>query len=251
MGALHAGHLSLIDYARANCGCLVVSIFVNPLQFNDPDDLANYPDTWEADLSLCAGHQVDLIYAPKPDDMYPSGFQTKVTVEKVSQGLCGDFRPGHFDGVSTVVLKLFNVTRPHLAVFGEKDFQQLRLIQRMALDLDLGIEVVGRPIVREPDGLAMSSRNQHLSPDERQQALCLCRGLNQAHQAALEGERNAAALIGAARAEMEGTPGVRVEYVEVVDTQTLERLQDIDRPARMCVAAWVGETRLIDNLALN
>jgi len=251
MGALHQGHLSLLDYARQQCDCLVVSIFVNPLQFDRPDDLAKYPRTWEQDLAHCAAHGADVIFAPTPASMYPQGFQTKVSLGPITQGLCGAFRPGHFDGVATVVLKLFTAVKPNIAAFGEKDYQQLMIIKRMVTDLNLDVEVVGRPTVREADGLAMSSRNVRLNPQERQEALCLWRALGKARALAQDGQQEAAALAAVARAEIEGTPSARLEYLEIVDSTTLEPLVRLDRPARMCLAAWVGGTRLIDNVALN
>lgn len=251
MGALHQGHLSLLDYAREHCDRLVVSIFVNPLQFDREDDLSGYPRTWEADLAACAEHGAEIIYAPTSQVMYPEGFQTKVSVTELTQGLCGAGRPGHFDGVATVVLKLFNAVRPHLAVFGRKDYQQFRMIQRMVTDLDLPVQVVGRPTVREADGLAMSSRNTHLSPEERQQALCLYRGLNKARQMAEEGQKDTAALKQAAAAEVAAVEQARLEYLEVVDRHSLEPLATLDRPAVMAMAVWLGQTRLIDNLELN
>jgi pantoate--beta-alanine ligase len=254
MGALHAGHLSLLDYARPLCDFLVVSIFVNPLQFDRADDLDHYPRTWEADRRLCAEHGADVIYAPTPGSMYPEGFLTKVSVAKMTEGLCGAHRPGHFDGVTTVVLKLFNAVQPHLAAFGQKDYQQLTVIGRMARDLDLDVEVVGRPTVREADGLAMSSRNVRLSPSERAKALCLWRGMSKARALADAGGREVAALAAAAAAEIAAVPEARLEYLEIVDAENLEplaALATLDRPARICLAVWLGETRLIDNLALN
>jgi pantoate--beta-alanine ligase len=251
MGALHEGHLALVDYARERCDELVVSIFVNPLQFDREDDLTGYPRTWQADLNLCTAHGVDAIYYPNAGAMYPEGFQTKVSVAEMTQGLCGAHRPGHFDGVTTVVLKLFNAVQPHIAVFGQKDYQQLAVIKRMTRDLDLGVEVVGHPTVREADGLALSSRNVHLSPEERQNALCLSRGLSKAMEMAKGGEKNAAKLRDAALAEIEAVPQARLEYLEVVDAASLELLEEINRPARMAVALWMGETRLIDNTPLD
>lgn len=251
MGALHAGHLSLLDYARPLCDLLVVSIFVNPLQFDRKDDLDHYPRTWEADRRLCADHGADVIYAPTPAAMYPEGFLTRVSVAKMTEGLCGAHRPGHFDGVTTVVLKLFNAVQPHLAAFGQKDYQQLTVISRMARDLDLDVEVVGRPTVRESDGLAMSSRNVRLSPEERQKALCLWRAMGKARALADSGQRDVAALVVAARAEIDAVPEARLEYLEIVDADNLEPLTVLDRPARLCLAVWLGTTRLIDNLALN
>ena len=251
MGALHAGHLALVDYARERCDEMVVSIFVNPLQFDREDDLSGYPRTWQVDLDLCIAHGVDVIYYPNPEAMYPDGFLTKVRVDGMTKGLCGAHRPGHFDGVTTVVLKLFNAVQPDLAVFGEKDFQQLAVIKRMTRDLDLGVEVVGHPTVREADGLALSSRNVHLSPQERENALCLWRGLNKAQELAGNGEKNVAKIRAAALTEIEAVPEARMEYIEVVDAGTLELLQEINRPARMAMAVWMGETRLIDNAPLD
>lgn len=251
MGALHQGHLSLVEYARRNCDLVVVSIFVNPIQFDKEDDLGKYPRTWEQDLALCAQRGVDVVYAPTAKRMYPEGFQTKVLVETMTQSLCGAFRPGHFNGVTTVVLKLLNAVQPHLAAFGEKDFQQFRVIQRMCRDLDLDVDIVGCPLVREPDGLALSSRNVHLSPEERKEALCLYRALQRAKALAQAGERDAKALIAAARQEIGESSRARPEYVEVVDSETLEALCSLDKPVRMCLAVWMGKTRLIDNMALN
>jgi pantoate--beta-alanine ligase len=251
MGALHEGHLALVDYARERCDEMVVSIFVNPLQFDREDDLSGYPRTWQADLDLCTAHGVDVIYYPNAEAMYPDGFQTKVCVAEMTQGLCGAHRSGHFDGVTTVVLKLFNAVQSDLAVFGEKDYQQLAVIKRMTRDLDLGVEVVGHPTVREADGLSLSSRNVHLSPQERKNALCLWRGLNKAMEMAANGEKNAAKLRAAALAEIEAVPEARMEYLEVVDAESLEPLEEINRPARMAMAVWMGETRLIDNAPLD
>jgi pantoate--beta-alanine ligase len=251
MGALHAGHLSLVDYARDHCDLLVVSIFVNPLQFDREDDLEAYPRTWEADRALCAKHGVDVIYAPTAPAMYPQGFATTVSVDGLTKGLCGAHRPGHFDGVTTVVAKLFGAVKPHLAVFGEKDYQQLKVIQRMARDLDMGVEVVGRPTLREPDGLALSSRNVHLSSGEREGALCLRRALDKARQLAGEGRLEVEAIKDAAARQIEDTPGARLEYLEVVDAEDLKPLERLAGPARMALAVWLGQTRLIDNDALN
>jgi len=251
MGALHAGHMSLVDYARSACDALVVSIFVNPMQFDRADDLDGYPRTWQADLEMCAGHGVDVVYYPTADLMYPQGFQTKVSLGPMTQGLCGVHRPGHFDGVTTVVLKLFNAVQPHLAVFGEKDYQQLTVIKRMVRDLDLGVEVMGRPTVREKDGLALSSRNVRLSPQERGEALCLWRGLNQAREMAQGGEKKASRLKIAAEAEIKAVASARLEYLEIVAADDLTPLEVLDRPARMAMAVWVGGTRLIDNAPLD
>ena len=251
MGALHQGHYSLMDLARPQASRLVVSIFVNPMQFNQTSDLDAYPRTWEADLAGCARHGVDVIYYPSAQAMYPDGFQSKVEVTRVSQGLEGEFRPGHFAGVATVVLKLFNAVCPDLAIFGQKDYQQLMVIQAMTRDLDLPIEIIGAPTVREADGLAMSSRNARLSPRERSEALCLWRGLSQARELAQAGETKAEVLLAAARAQIEAVPGARLEYLVVADAHTLEPVDQIQGPARLLVAAWLGQTRLIDNLPLN
>lgn len=251
MGALHAGHLSLIDYARGQADFLVVSIFVNPLQFDRDADLEAYPRTWEADFALCAEHGVDAIYAPTAPAMYPEGFATKVIVSGLGAGLCGAFRPGHFDGVTTVVAKLFGAVMPHLAVFGQKDYQQLKIVQRMAADLNMDIEVEGRPTLREADGLAMSSRNVHLSPAQREQALCLRRALDQARELAQAGERDVQAIKTAAAQVVAGASLARLEYVEVVDAENLAPLATLEGSARMALAVWLGTTRLIDNDALN
>jgi pantoate--beta-alanine ligase len=251
MGALHAGHLSLIDYAREQADFLVVSIFVNPLQFDRDADLDAYPRTWEADSALCQEHGVDAIYAPTVPAMYPGGFATKVIVSGLGQGLCGAHRPGHFDGVTTVVAKLFGAVKPHVAVFGQKDYQQLKIIERVAADLNMDVEVQGRPTLREADGLALSSRNVHLSPDERAQALCLRRALDRARELAQAGEREVEKIKAAAGQVVAGASLARLEYLEVVDAETLAPLARLDGPARMALAVWLGTTRLIDNDVLN
>ncbi|MBU4277606.1 MAG: pantoate--beta-alanine ligase [Proteobacteria bacterium] len=251
MGALHAGHLSLIDYARTQADFLVVSIFVNPLQFDRDADLDAYPRTWEADSALCAEHGVDAIYAPTATAMYPQGFATKVSVAGLGQGLCGAHRPGHFDGVTTVVAKLFGAVMPQVAVFGQKDYQQLKILQRMTDDLNFAIEVIGRPTLREADGLAMSSRNVHLSPEERGQALCLRRALDKARELAQGGERDVETIKTAAAQVVGGASLARLEYLEVVDADNLAPLTRLDGLARMALAVWLGTTRLIDNDALN
>jgi pantoate--beta-alanine ligase len=251
MGALHAGHMSLVDWIREQCDLTVVSIFVNPIQFDRAEDLEAYPRTWDDDLAMCAKHGVQAVYAPTAQAMYPDGFQTTVSLKQLTQPMEGAHRPGHFDGVATVVLKLFNAVLPHVAAFGSKDYQQLKVVQRMARDLDLEVEVVGRPTVREPDGLALSSRNQHLSPREREQSLCLHRALNAARRMAQEGEGDAARLMEEAQAIIAAEPGAKLEYLEVFDAEELTPLAELDRPAVMALAAWVGSTRLIDNMVLN
>jgi len=253
MGFLHEGHLSLMREARRRAGpggLSLATIFVNPAQFGPNEDLGRYPRDLAGDLSKCAQAGVDLVLAPeRPDQLYPPGFQTWVEVAGLSQGLCGARRPGHFRGVATVVLKLLNLTRPHLAVFGEKDWQQLQIVKALARDLDLGVEIVGMPTIREPDGLALSSRNAYLSPEERGRALWLSRALLETRDRVAGGERDAAALAAGARRRLEEA-GARVDYVEVVHPETLEPLARAVSGSRMLVAAFVGTTRLIDNLAL-
>ena len=253
MGFLHQGHLSLMREARVRAGpggLSLATIFVNPSQFGPNEDLARYPRDLAGDLAKCARAGVDLVLAPeRPDQLYPSGFQTWVEVTGLSQGLCGARRPGHFRGVATVVTKLLNLTRPHLALFGEKDWQQLQIVKALARDLDMGVEIVGMPTIREPDGLALSSRNAYLSPEERGRALSLSRALLEARDRAAGGQRDAAALAAGARWRLEEA-GARVDYVEVVHPETLEPSPRAVPGSRMLVAAFVGKTRLIDNLDL-
>jgi pantoate--beta-alanine ligase len=248
MGALHAGHRSLMTAARRRCDTLVVSIFVNPLQFNDPADLARYPRTFEADLRMCEEEGVDVVFAPSGEEMYPRPMLTAVAVKEVPDRMEGPNRPGHFDGVATVVAKLFAGIQPDLAFFGRKDAQQLAVITTMATDLGFPIEIVGCPTLREPGGLAMSSRNVFLSGDERIEALALSRGLMRAADAVEAGERNAIAIEEIARSDM---TGLHPEYVELAGQERAERLDTLDRPAFLAVAARVGVTRLIDNVAFD
>ena len=248
MGALHAGHAALIDAARVRAGkkgTVLVSIFVNPTQFGPKEDFTKYPRTLEADLKLCADHGADAIFTPTPGEMYPPDDATFIEESSLSRGLCGAQRPGHFRGVCTVVAKLFNIVRPDAAVFGEKDFQQLAVIQRMTRDLFLGIEVVGHPTVREADGLAMSSRNRYLSADERARASHFPAALTSA-----AAETNPAAIIAKATDLITRGTGSSPEYVAVVDAETLEPLQTLDRPAVLAAAVKIGQTRLIDNVRL-
>ena len=245
MGYLHAGHLSLVAEARRRAETCVASIFVNPLQFGPSEDLARYPRDLQGDLGKAASAGTDVAFVPDARDVYPTGFQTTVQVAELERGLCGPFRPGHFAGVATVVCKLFNVVRPDVAVFGEKDYQQLAIVRRMTTDLDMGIEIVGIPTVREADGLAMSSRNAYLSPAERARALSLSRALFAARDAAAGGVRDGARLVAQARAALDVD---RVDYVELVDADTLQQVTDLQRPAVLAVAAFVGRTRLIDNV---
>jgi pantoate--beta-alanine ligase len=250
MGYLHAGHLSLVEEARRRADTCVASIFVNPMQFGPREDLSAYPRDLERDRAALSGAGVEVLYLPTAADMYPPGFQTEVTVTGMTTGLCGRSRPGHFRGVTTVVTKLFNAVRPHVAVFGEKDYQQLAVLRRMATDLDMGVEVVGMPIVREADGLAMSSRNAYLSADERRAALCLSRALGAARQACARGERRAAGVLAAASSELAAEPLARVDYAELVDADSLEATDALDRPALLALAVFIGRTRLIDNAVL-
>lgn len=249
MGFLHAGHVSLIEAARRECDAVVVSIFVNPIQFGPKEDFAKYPRDMARDKALCEEAGADIIFAPEAHSMYPAGFQTVVSVGTLAEPLCGAARPGHFIGVATVVAKLFNVVLPDRAYFGEKDFQQLQVIRRMATDLNMAVEVVGMPIVREPDGLAMSSRNVYLSPEERQRALCLSRSLDSARAMYGEGERSASAILEKVNAVL-AEAGVTAEYAEIRDAATLENVTEIKAPAVLALAARVGATRLIDNTVL-
>ncbi len=251
MGNLHEGHLSLMRMANPLGDVLVISIFVNPLQFEPGSDFDAYPRTFQDDLEKCEAVGVDIVFAPTEPDLYPEGFQTTVEVTEVSKGLCGDFRPGHFKGVATVVLKLFNIVKPHVAVFGEKDFQQLCVIRRMVKDLNLDVEIVGHPTVREPDGLAMSSRNQYLSPEERRHATLLYQLLKRAREQFQKGEKRAQRLIADVQNGLSRDPLISVEYVSIRDRETLKPLgKTIDRPAVMALAVHMGKTRLIDNIFL-
>ena len=253
MGFLHQGHLSLLREARrradegAGRGLSLATIFVNPTQFGPNEDLSRYPRDLPGDLEKCGRAGVDWVLAPeKPDAMFAGDHQTWVTVERVSQGLCGASRPGHFRGVATVVAKLFNLTRPHVAVFGETDSQQLAVIRAMARDLAFGIEIAGMPIVREPDGLALSSRNAFLSPEERARALALSGALAEVREAAAGGQRDPAQLRARARARLEAARA-RIDYVEIVDPATLTPVARAEPGSVMLLAAFVGTTRLIDN----
>ena len=250
MGYLHAGHVALLEEGRRRGDRLVLSIFVNPTQFAPTEDLARYPRDLEGDLGKAAGAGTDVAFVPGDAEMYPRGYQTFVQVRELEKGLCGAHRPGHFVGVATVVCKLFNIVRPHVAIFGEKDYQQLAVIRRMVADLDMPIEIAGLPTVREPDGLAMSSRNKYLSPEERQRALALSRGLTAARALFDAGERGAAKLVAAAEAEI-APAATRVDYVELRDATTLAPIPErVSGPAVIAVAAFVGTTRLIDNRRL-
>jgi pantoate--beta-alanine ligase len=248
MGALHAGHEKLIETARRESGTVVVSIFVNPIQFGPSEDFARYPRTLEQDLEICKRLGVDLVFEPSVREMYPAPQATFVEVSRVSEHLCGKFRPGHFRGVATVVLKLFDIIRPHRAYFGEKDMQQLAVIRRMVADLNVPVAILGVPTVRETDGLALSSRNKYLNPEERKAAPLLYRVLQDAAARIREGERDSAKVRDAAMAVLGQSPLIRPEYFEIVDPEELQPVEKIDGPVRIAAAIWIGTTRLIDNL---
>ena len=250
MGYLHEGHLSLVRLARTRAELCVVSIFVNPLQFGPKEDLDRYPRDDAGDRAKLEAEGVDVLYTPGAEAMYGPEFQTTVSVSELTDGLCGKGRPGHFQGVTTVVTKLFNAVRPDVAVFGEKDFQQLATIRRMVRDLDFGIEVIGGPIVRETDGLAMSSRNAYLSRDEREAALALSRALGEARRAVRSGENDSTAVLNRVHRITASEPLLRVEYAEVVDAETLRPIEEIRGAAVLALAVQVGKTRLIDNTSL-
>ena len=251
MGYLHAGHLSLVQRARAECASVVVSIFVNPTQFAAGEDLASYPRNLDRDLDLLEAEHTDLVWTPTPEIMYPPGFQTWIAVEEVSQPLEGSRRPGHFRGVATVVAKLFNAVQPHKAYFGQKDAQQVVVIRQMTRDLDFPVEVVVCPTVREADGLAMSSRNAYLNPEQRQAATVLYRGLSAAKSAFDRGERNATTLRSIVTETIAGEPLASLQYVSCADPDTLQELETVTGRARDFPSpVFVGKTRLIDNVLL-
>ena len=251
MGFLHEGHLSLVERARARGDFVALSIFVNPLQFAPGEDLANYPRALERDLELARARGVDLVFAPDEDEMYPAGEPAvRVVAPRLADRLCGAFRPGHFDGVLTVVAKLFHLVQPAVAVFGGKDFQQSVLVKRMVLDLDLPIEIDVAPTVREPDGLALSSRNAYLSESARASALALSRALFRADDAFVAGETSADVLVRHAREVLASEPGVQPQYVELVHPETLDAVRVAEAGHVLALAAMVDGTRLIDNVVL-
>ncbi|MCB9678637.1 MAG: pantoate--beta-alanine ligase [Alphaproteobacteria bacterium] len=245
MGFLHSGHVSLMQRLRPEVDRLVVSIFVNPLQFGPNEDLDRYPRDPEGDAAKCRAAGVDALFVPT--DFYPSDFSTGVSVARLTEGLCGAKRPGHFDGVTTVVARLFGVTRCHVACFGEKDYQQLAVVRRMVRDLALPVEIVGAPLIRDHDGLALSSRNKYLTADDRPRALSLHHALFAMRDAREAGQTDVPALLALGRSVLQAD---REDYLQIVDADSLEPLQTVDRPARALVAAFVGQTRLIDNVAL-
>ena len=247
MGFLHEGHLSLLREGRNNGDVLVLSIFVNPTQFGANEDLDSYPRDLERDLELAASAGTDLVYAPLPRDVYPDGYATYVNVEGLTEVLCGASRPGHFRGVTTVVNKLFNIVQPDIAFFGEKDFQQLAVIKRMTVDLNLPVRVVGLPIVREADGLAMSSRNVYLTEAQRRQALVLSQCLEKARQLAADGERNSTTILAELQRMIAAQPEARIDYLKICHQLTLQEQEQIDADSVLLLAVYVGSTRLIDN----
>jgi pantoate--beta-alanine ligase len=250
MGALHEGHLSLVRAAKASCDIVTASIFVNPTQFGPTEDLAKYPRNFEQDRAFLEKEGVDLLFAPSVEEMYPAGAVTWVTVEGLSGKLDGRSRPGHFRGVTTVVAKLFHIVEPDAAFFGQKDAAQVAIIRRMVRDLNFPVEIVACPIVRESDGLAMSSRNAYLDPKQRKQALVLHRALLRVKGPSEAGEHNAAKLLAAGREEIAGEKSVRLDYFEIVDPNSLDPVEDVTGGALVAVAAFVGTTRLIDNILL-
>jgi len=250
MGFLHEGHLSLMRVGKRHADKLIISIFVNPTQFGPTEDYAEYPRDMEGDLEKAQSVGVDMVFSPSVEEMYPQEFQTKVSVAEVTRHLCGLARPGHFDGVTTVVAKLFHITKPHIAVFGQKDYQQLTVISRMVMDLNMDIQIIGAPTVREPAGLAMSSRNAYLSPEERESALCLKKSLDLAEQMFQQGERDALKIKGAVEAFIKKHSFTEIEYVNLCDPTLLNDLQKLGDENLLALAVRVGKTRLIDNCVL-
>jgi pantoate--beta-alanine ligase len=250
MGALHEGHLSLVRAARAACDATVATIFVNPTQFGPNEDFSKYPRTFDADCEMLRAEGVDLLFAPGVEEMYPPGATTIVEVEKISDRLDGESRPGHFRGVATVVAKLFHIVAPHKAFFGQKDAAQVIVLRRMVRDLNFDLELVVCPIVREPDGLAMSSRNRYLSEEDRHLALILHRTLRHIEAKIAEGEIESTPLIRAGLEVLAGDPDARLDYLRIVDPETLEDLRDVANGALIAVAAWIGPARLIDNVLI-
>lgn len=248
MGYLHEGHLSLVRGSKERCGATVVSIFVNPAQFGPGEDLQRYPRDLERDAAMLEKEGVDTLFVPAAEEIYPPGYRTTVEVHGLQDRLCGRTRPGHFRGVATVVLKLFNIVRPDVAFFGAKDAQQSVIVEKMTRDLDLDVEIAVCPIVREPDGLAMSSRNTYLSPDERRAATVLSRSLAEAERLVREGERNAARLAGRMNEIIAGEPLARLDYAEIVEAETLEPVVEVRGDTLLLLAVYIGRTRLIDNL---
>ncbi len=251
MGFLHEGHLSLVREAKNRGDVVVVSIFVNPMQFNQSSDFDKYPRNEAQDEGALKELDTDVLFMPPPAEIYPDGYQSAVEVEKVSQPLCGAFRPGHFRGVTTVVAKLFNMVKPHCALFGEKDFQQCVVIKRMVQDLNFDIDIVSLPTVREDDGLAMSSRNARLSAAERETSLCVSRALGAAQELVSDGQTSVAVILQTVQQILTQNAEVRVEYASLCHPETLEEVERISGPTLLAIAVWVGEVRLIDNCVLH
>jgi pantoate--beta-alanine ligase len=248
MGFLHQGHIELLRVGRENGDRLIMSIFVNPIQFGPQEDYKRYPRDAERDLDKARSCGVDAVFMPTVEEMYPDGFQSTVRVEEITRYLCGRSRPGHFAGVTTVVAKLFNITRPHLAIFGEKDYQQLIVIKRMVKDLSMDIEIIEVPTVREKDGLAISSRNSYLTPEERSSALSLKKGLDLAKAMVAEGEKDPAEIKDAVRELILSHPSTEIDYIAICDPEELTDIGIIDRPSLFALAVRVGRARLIDNV---
>ncbi|HTY84740.1 MAG TPA: pantoate--beta-alanine ligase [Silvibacterium sp.] len=248
MGALHNGHGALFDEARKHCSVVVASIFINPIQFNQRSDYDLYPRVFDEDVAFCETRRVDYIFAPPDNEMYPLPQQAFIEIGDISEHLCGQSRPGHFRGVATVVMKLFQILRPQLAFFGEKDYQQLAIVRRMVRDLNVSVHVVGVPTVREGDGLALSSRNRRLNPAERCLAPTLYRALLTARRLIACGERNAAAIKDAAILVLQNVPQIKLDYIELVDPGTIRRVDVVQAPVRAAGAIWIGDVRLIDNV---
>lgn len=250
MGFLHKGHLSLIDYGRKNAHVLIISVFVNPTQFGEGEDLQQYPRDLGRDCKLARKAGVDVVFVPEVSEMYPKDFQTYVTVESLSQLLCGAFRPGYFRGVTTVVAKLFNIIRPHIAIFGKKDFQQWVIIRKMVEDLKFDIEVIGLPTLREHDGLAMSSRNGYLTKKERASALSLYQSLNMAEAMVASGEKDASQIVCKIKDFILSKPYTKIEYVKICSPDTLKDIETLEDKALLAMAVKVGRARLVDNALL-
>lgn len=250
MGFLHQGHASLLELGRKKADVLVLSIFVNPSQFGANEDLDAYPRNLEGDLAIAERCGVDAVFTPKPSDIYPDGYETYISLESLPDHLCGLSRPGHFRGVATVVAKLFNIVKPHFSFFGQKDFQQLAVIKRMVKDLDFDVDVIGAPIIREADGLAMSSRNSYLKPDQRKSALCLFEAIRMAEKMVSEGTKNARDIISEAEKIISSRPEAVVDYLSVVNPDTFEDERILDKPCLFALAVKIGSTRLIDNTVL-
>jgi pantoate--beta-alanine ligase len=250
MGALHEGHLSLVQAARSQCDAVTASIFVNPLQFGPQEDIAKYPRNFDRDCALLKNEGVDFLFAPTVEEMYPTGAITHVTVEGLSDKLCGKSRPGHFRGVATIVAKLFHIVEPDVAFFGQKDAAQVAIIRRMVRNLNFAVEIVNCPIVRAPDGLAMSSRNVYLNPQDRKSALALHRSLMVVQKLFQQGERNAGVLAAAGKEAFMEDASARLDYFEIVDPDTLDPVNEVEKVVLVAVAGFVGSTRLIDNILL-